>query len=393
MSPSKLLEKYVDQEIGYQEEVKAGVELRSWKGRLLSVTPGQIVVQTAEGLRFLPANDPGIRLPALPEGLITKPTLVWKVAADQAGEHSVRTTYQTNGMTWRADYNVVLNGDDTKADVGAWVTLMNLSGASFRNARLKLVAGDVQKIQPQRWPAAPASGMRRKGGEVREAGFEEKSFFEYHLYTLPRRTDVLENSTQQITLFPTASGVGVEKVLVYYGLSDAANWGVFPSPQTDHDFGRQGNSKLDVYLRFQNAKANQLGVPLPKGKVRVYKQDDADGTLEFVGEDLIDHTPRDEKVLVKLGQSFDVVGERTATDFQMDSSRKSMTESFRIQVRNHKDVAQKVVVKENLYRWTTWEITAKSDEFTKVDSRTIHFDVTVPPNGEKTVTYTVRYSW
>jgi hypothetical protein len=136
-----------------------------------------------------------------------------------------------------------------------------------------------------------------------------------------------------------------------------------------------------------------MGMPLPKGKVRVYKQDAADGTLEFVGEDLIDHTAKDEKVLVKLGQAFDVVGERTQTDFRIDTSRKEILESFRIQLRNHKTAPVQVVVKENLYRWTTWEITAKSDEFAKVDARTVHFDVQVPPDGEKTVTYTVRYTW
>ena len=203
----------------------------------------------------------------------------------------------------------------------------------------------------------------------------------------------MQNATQQITLFPTARGVKTEKLLVYYGLADAQHWGFFPQPQTDRDFGRQGNSKIDVYLRFANEKANAMGMPLPKGKVRVYKQDDADGTLEFIGEDLIDHTPKDEKVLVKLGQAFDVVGERTQTDFRIDTSRKTMTEAFRIQLRNHKDAPVRVVVKENLYRWTTWEVLEPSDPFSKVDSRTIHFDVTVPPNGEKTVTYVVRYTW
>ncbi|MCE9637899.1 MAG: DUF4139 domain-containing protein [Planctomycetes bacterium] len=394
VSPSKLLEKYVGREIGH-ETLKDGVPVAKITGKVLSVNQGQVVLQTADGLRFVSATDPGLRLPALPEGLISKPTLLWKLAADKPGEHRVRTTYQTAGMTWRADYNVVLNGTDTQADIGAWVTLMNLSGASYRNAKLKLVAGDVQKIRPQ--PAWGPPMMDAKPGQARtmgeEAGFEEKSFFEYHLYTLPRRTDVLQNTTQQITLFPSASGVNVEKVLVYYGLADAANWGFFGEPQTVREFGRQGNAKLDVYLRFKNAKDNHLGIPMPKGKVRVYKQDDADGTLEFVGEDLIDHTPRDEKVLVKLGQAFDVVGERTQTDFKIDTSRKTMQETFTIQLRNHKPTPVKVVVKENLYRWTNWEISAKSDEFTPVDARTIHFDVTVPPDGEKTLTYTVRYTW
>src|SRR5262249_4181411 len=160
------------------------------------------------------------------------------------------------------------------------------------------------------------------------------SFFEYHLYTLPRRTDIKQNTTQQITLFPTSRGVNVEKVLVYYGLPDAASWSYVAQPQLDRNFGSQSNPKVDVYVRFKNEKSNHMGMPLPKGKVRVYKQDDADGTLEFIGEDLIDHTPRDEKVLVKLGQAFDVVGERKQTDFTIDTNRKTITESYHIEIRN-----------------------------------------------------------
>ncbi|MCG3135533.1 MAG: hypothetical protein HMLKMBBP_03232 [Planctomycetes bacterium] len=389
VSPSKLIEKYIDREITH-ETTKDGQVVATLKGKVLSVNQGMVVLQTADGIRFLSSMDPGIRLPSLPDGLLTKPTLVWKLDALQGGDHRVRTTYQTAGLTWRADYNVVLNGDDTRADISAWVSLLNLSGATFKDTKLKLVAGDVQRVQAPRPSRGPMTGAKARSAAAE--GFEEKAFFEYHLYTLPRKTDVLQNSTQQITLFPAANGVNVEKLLVYYGAAETAYWN-FGSPATDRDLRPSGNPKLDVYVRFRNEKANAMGMPLPKGKVRVYKQDDADGTLEFVGEDLIDHTPRDEQVLVKLGQAFDVVGERTATDFTINTGRKEMIETFRITLRNHKDAAQKVLVKENLYRWTNWEITAKSDEFSKIDSRTIHFDVNVPPRGEKQVTYTVRYTW
>jgi hypothetical protein len=273
------------------------------------------------------------------------------------------------------------------------VSLLNLTGAGFRDVRLKLVAGDVQRIQPPApWGPVPMAAAAPSSGAEAQ-GFEEKAFFEYHLYTLPRKTDVPDKTTQQITLFPTATGVDVEKVLVYYGLPAAARWGVFPSPSTDRNLGNQSNPKVDVYVRMKNAKENRMGMPLPKGKVRVYKQDDADGTLEFLGEDLIDHTARDETVLVKLGQAFDVVGQRTQTDFRVDSARRWMTDSYRIELRNHKDVAVKVIVKENLFRWTNWEVVAPSDPFTKVDARTIHFEVEVPPHGQKVVTYTARYTW
>jgi hypothetical protein len=387
-SPDKILERYLGETVGH-ELLKDGSVVSRVEGKVLSVNQGTVVLQTSEGLRFVNARDTGLRLPALPKGLLSKPTLVWKLSSDAAGTRKVRTTYQTAGLTWKADYNLILDATDTKADLGAWVTLLNLSGAGYPNARLKLVAGDVQRIQPSgRRREATLGRAAAKGGE---AGFEEKSFFEYHLYTLPRRTDVLENTTQQITLFPTARGAAVEKVLVYYGLPEAAHWGFLPQPRTDRDIRSGSNPKVDVYVRFENRKENRLGMPLPRGKVRVYKADDADGTLEFVGEDLIDHTPKDEKVLVKVGQAFDVVGERTQTRFAVEG--RSMTETIRLQVRNHKDAAVKVILKENLFRWTNWTMVETSDPFTKIDARTIHFDVEVPPNGEKTVTYTVRYTW
>jgi len=391
VSPEKLMEKYIDQPISVLLPIGDTVETVT--GKLLSSTQGRLVLQTDSGVRIV-GQGSQIQLGDLPGGLITRPTLVWKVKAAEAGEHDVRTTYQTNGITWRADYNLILNEDETQADLGAWVTLLNLSGASYKDARLKLIAGDVQRIQPQLtdYYARGRKGMPM-AAMAEDAGFEEKSFFEYHLYTLPRRTDILANTTQQITLFPTAHDVDVEKVLVYYGLPQAANWRYFAEPMRDRNFGNQSNPKVDVYVRFKNEKANNLGMPLPKGKVRTYKQDTADGTLEFIGEDLIDHTPKDEKVLIKLGESFDVVGERTQTDFDMDTGRRTMTDSYRIEIRNHKPQPQKVVIKENLFRWTTWEITNSSDPYEKVDARTIHFEVMVPADGKKVVTYTVRYTW
>ncbi len=391
VSPDKLLEKYLDRDISV--ELANGETIETVTGKLLSAAAGQLVLQAADGVRILSGRGQQVKLGDLPGGLITRPTLVWKLLAEKAGEHEVRTTYQTSGITWRSDYNLVLDKNDARADLGAWVTLMNLSGAGYENAKLKLIAGDVQRIQP---PQFKYAGMARSMAVAEDAmapGFEEKAFFEYHLYTLPRRTDILANATQQITLFPTARNVKVEKLMVYYGLPEAAGWAFAGQPMQDRNLGNQSNPKLDVYVRFKNEKSNRLGMPLPRGKVRVYKQDEADETLEFVGEDLIDHTAKDEKVLIKLGQAFDVVGERTQTNFTIDTSRKVITEGYRIQIRNHKDAPQKVIIKENLFRWSTWQITESSDKYEKIDSRTIHYEVTVPANGEKTVTYTVKYTW
>jgi hypothetical protein len=389
-SPDKILERYVDRTIGYERRNDAGAVVEKVEGTVLSVNQGTVIFRAEDGLRFLSTREPGLRLPSLPDGLLTRPTLLWKVRSEAGGSHDVRTTYQTAGLTWRADYNLVLDASDAKADVSAWVSLLNLSGAGWKDVRLKLIAGDVQRVLPVGPPAPMAAAAPM---EDRAAGFEEKAFFEYHLYTLPRRTDVPDKTTQQITLFPTATGVAVEKVMVYYGLPDAAHWGAFPRPATDRNLGSDSNPKVDVYLRWKNAKENRMGMPLPKGKVRVYKQDDADGTLEFVGEDLIDHTPRDETVQVRLGQAFDVVGTRTQVDFRVDAARRTMTDSYRIELRNHKDAPAKVVVKENLFRWTQWEVLSPSHPFTKVDARTVHFDVEVPAHGVQTVTYTARYTW
>ena len=388
-SPEKILERYLGKTIAF-ETTKDGQVVGRFEGRVLSANQGMVVLQTNEGLRFVGARDAGLRLPALPEGLLTKPTLEWKVSADRAGPRKVRTTYQTAGLTWRADYSLVLSQNDTKADLGAWVSLLNMSGASYPNARLKLVAGDVQRVQARGVAyAAPAPSMSRRA----DVGFEEKAFFEYHLYTLPRRTSVPTSSTEQLVLFPTARGVAVEKVLVYYGLSEFGGWGFLPAPRTDRDVRPQHNPKVDVYVRWKNAKENALGMPLPRGKVRVYEQDDADGTLEFVGEDLIDHTPKDETVMVKVGQAFDVVGERTQTDFQVDTRRNVMTETIRVVLRNHKETPVHVLVKENLFRWVNWDVVQTSAPFKKVDARTIHWEVDVPASGEQAIVYTVRYTW
>ena len=389
VSPEKLLDKYIDQPVTVV--IPSGDTTETINGALLSANQNRLVLNTDKGLRIVNGYGDSIKLGELPQGLLTRPTLIWKVQANQAGEHRIRTTYQTGGITWRSDYNLVLNQEDNQADLGAWVTLMNLSGAAYKNAKLKLIAGDVQRISP-RVERIEFARRGKLAASMEDVGFKEKAFFEYHLYTLPRRTDILANTTQQITLFPTARNVNVEKVLVYYGLPQAAHWR-YSSPQQNRNFGNQSNPKVDVYIQFKNEKSNKLGIPLPKGKVRVYKQDDADGTLEFIGEDLIDHTAKDEKILIKLGQAFDVVGERTQTDFRIDTNRKTMTESFKIEIRNHKEQDQKLIIKENLFRWSTWEITKASEEYEKIDARTIHFNVLVPANGKKTLTYSVTYTW
>jgi hypothetical protein len=394
VSTDKLLQKYIDRPIAV-EQVR-GQATETFNGTLLSTQGGLVLRRDDASVQVVPHNA-GVKLPALPGGLITRPTLLWDVNAQRQGSHRTRVSYQTQGMTWWSDYNVTYaegsNANSCRMDIGAWVSIINQSGASYADAKLKLVAGEVHRaMQVGAANAAyPASKALRSAKEEAD-GFAEKSFFEYHLYTLGRTTTLPDNSTKQIELFPAARQVPCEKLLVYYGAPSGFR-GFLPSPATDRNYGVQSNRKVDVYLQFSNAEASGMGMPLPAGRVRVSKIDPADQTLEFVGEDAIDHTPRNEKVLLKLGSAFDVVGERRQLDFRVDTSRKTMTEEIEVRLRNQKKERVEVMVKENLYRWVNWTISAKSHDFRKDDARTVVFPVTIAPGGEAVVRYTVQYTW
>jgi hypothetical protein len=278
-------------------------------------------------------------------------------------------------------------------DVGAWVSIINQSGATYRDAKLKLIAGEVHRAPKpsRRATKGRMYAMDAAAVSMESSGFQEKTFFEYHMYTLGRATTLAESSTKQIELFPVARDVPCDKVLVYYGLG--AGYRNYGSPMTDRNYGVQSNKKVDIYLRFQNEKEIGMGMPLPAGRIRVSQRDPADDSLEFIGEDSIGHTPKDEEILIKLGTAFDVVGERKQVNFNVDSRRDWMDETIEIKIRNHKDEAVKVIVKENLYRWTNWKIRGNTHDYQKVDSRTIHFPVEIKKDGEATISYTVHYSW
>jgi hypothetical protein len=391
VSTQKLLEKYIDRRITV-DQVR-GNNTESFSGTLLSTAGGLVLKRDDGSIQTLPHNA-GVRLPELPGGLITRPTLVWDINANRAGSHATRVSYQTTGITWWADYNITYqegaDANSCKLDVGAWVSIVNKSGASYADAKLKLVAGDVHRPQPQgrAYPAPTAQRALAMSDSVQ--GFEEKSFFEYHLYTLGRPATIPDNSTQQLELFPAARGVACEKTLVYYGAAGARPYG---SPATDRNYGIQSNRKVDVYLGFKNAKEQNMGMPLPAGRIRVSKLDSVDQTLEFIGEDVIDHTPRNEAALIKMGSAFDVVGERRQVNFTVDTTRKTMTEEIEVKVRNQKKEAVTVMVKENLYRWTNWQITSKSQDYRKDDARTVTFPVKVAAGAEAVVRYSVTYTW
>jgi len=394
VSTAKLMQRFIDKRVTVEQT--HGDSISTFTGKLLS-TAGGVVLQNDDGSVRVLRGYSNVQFPELPGGLITKPTLVWDVAATSGGTHRTRVTYETKGIAWWADYNIIFspgaNANSGVLDIGAWVSIINQTGATYDDAKLKLIAGDVHRApQPQQRVYAGGMSVRQGMRKSRDAGFEEKSFFEYHLYTLGRSTTLPDNSTKQIELFPTARSVPCEKVLVYYG-QPRGMYGYYGQAMTDRNFGLQSNKKVDIYLRFKNEKAIGMGMPLPAGRIRVSQLDKADGSLEFIGEDTIDHTPKDEEVLIKMGSAFDVVGERRQVDFKVDSRRNTMEETIEIKFRNHKDEPVKVIAKETLYRWTNWKILESTHKYEKQDARTIHFPVTIKPDGEVTIQYKVKYTW
>ncbi len=388
-SADRILEKYLGREV--EVLLKS---LSEHKGRLLSFDALRLVVdQRGEVVILDRDNLNRIALKAGGGGLVTKPTLVWLVNAAKAGEHLVETAYETSGMSWAADYTAVVSPDDTKVDLSAWVTIRNQSGASYEAALLKLVAGDLNRVPRQDQSMGFAvNGAMEFGAGTPPPGFSEKAFFEYHLYTLGRRTTLPDRSLKQIELFDSVAGVPCRKAYLYDGARDLPPW-YSPGPNRDENFGMVSNRKVGVYLEIVNRKEDGLGMPLPAGRMRLHKRDEADGFPELIGEDRLDHTPKDERVRLRVGDAFDIVGERTRTDFKADYNAHWITETFEIKVRNHKDEPVEVLVKERLYRWVNWTVEKPSTQFEKKDSQVIHFPVKVPKDGEAVVTYTVRYTW
>jgi hypothetical protein len=340
---------------------------------------------------------PGLPLfPALPDDSILKPTLDWTLETDKAGPLNAELAYITDGMTWSASYNVVAPEKDNGAmDVVGWVTMDNESGKDFPNARIKLMAGDVNKIQSRLTPflSRGANGYAA-ASDLAAPSVTEKTFDEYHLYTLQYPTTLRDRETKQVE-FVHANGVKYKEIYVYDGLEidpQRYNGWSYDNIRGDQEYGTQSNTKVAVMREFVNSKANGLGIPLPKGRVRFYRQD-ADGQLEFTGENEIDHTPKDETLRIYTGNAFDLTGERTQTNYTLNQGAHTVDESFAIKVANHKATPVEMRIVEHLYRGPNWTISVHSDPFVKTDAHTIEFHVPLAPNETKTVTYTVHYTW
>jgi hypothetical protein len=374
--------------------------------------PQQPIIEVNGKMQFFLPGQP--LFPDLGDDTVLKPAFNWLLQSDKPGRFDAEIGYVTEGLDWSASYNLVSPEKGDFVDLVGWITMNNNCGKTFENAKIKLMAGDVNKIQPQN----RAMLMRAANGFGGGGGFPppvtEKSFDEFHLYGIARPTTLHDRETKQVE-FVHADRIFATTIYVYDG---AAGYRFYGGLNTDQSYGTESNKKIWVMREFVNAETNHLGIALPAGKLRFYRRDD-DDQLQFVGENTIDHTPRNETIRVKTGNAFDLVGERKQTDFKIymfnnpapainPSTGLPVTssvvtnvppppwidESFEIKLRNHKkDTPVEIRVVEHLYRWSNWEITAKSDDFTKKDSQTIEFRVPVKPDEERTITYTVHYSW
>jgi hypothetical protein len=399
VSLDALMQRYEGQTVEF--EVRNADKVETVTGKIVraggAVTPGarmatQALIEVGGKLRF---DLPGVPLfPSLGAGMILKPTLNWTIETDRAGAVDAELAYVSGGFNWNADYNMV-QGDSSALDIIGWVTMENRSGKEFENARVKLMAGDVNKIQPavMRDSMTFASG----GAMARISAapsVTEKTFDEYHLYTLQRPVTIHDRETKQVE-FVRAAGVKSDVIYIYDGAkidtSRYQGWNM-DSIRNTSEYGTQSNPKVWVMREFVNSDANHLGMPLPKGRVRFYRRD-TDGRLEFTGEDSIDHTPKDEKIRVFTGAAFDLAGERRRTIFQNDMGRRIIDEAFEIKVRNHKKEPVEVRVVEHLYRGATWDISTNSVPYNKTDSQTIEFRVPLHADEEKTITYAAHYTW
>jgi hypothetical protein len=368
LTSQKLMEKYVGKKVRlYQGDgTFHEAKLLSTNGPIFEIN-GQIHM----------GHYGRLVLPSLPENLVAQPTLVWLLRSQTPKPQRVEASYLTGGITWKADYVMVINAADTLSDLTGWVTIDNKSGATYKNAALKLVAGDVNRAQDGRRNArAMELAAKSVGAADASREFQSQGFFEYHLYTLDGRTTVKDNQTKQLSLMAAAE-VPVVKHLMYYGAQDYYR-NAYGMPIS--------NQKVAVYLEIKNSKENRLGIPLPKGKIRVYKADRS-GSQQFIGEDWIDHTPKDERVKIKMGDAFDVVGSRTQKDWKKIASNLYEVE-WEISLRNHKKEDQTVTVIEPVPG--DWQVLTSTHQFEKVEAHTLRYQIPVPKEGATKLVYRVR---
>jgi hypothetical protein len=374
LSPQKLLEKFVGQKVQLATINPETKKEEMVEATLLSIQGGNIF-QIGDKIHI--GHHGRILLSKIPENLIPQPTLVWMLENKLSKPQKLEASYLTSGINWKADYVAVLNKLDTLTDLTGWVTIDNKSGATYQNALLKLVAGDIHRVQPEMQMDYARAKMAAK--EAASPQFKEESFFEYHLYTLDRRTTIKDNQTKQMTLLD-ANQVPLKKLFIFSG---SPQYYYYRHDQTSN------KQKIGVFLELENSKRNNLGIPLPKGTIRVYKED-KDGSLQFVGEDRIDHTPKDEKFKIKIGEAFDVVGERIQTDYK-HLGYNLFEVAFEVSLRNHKKEDISVLVEEPIPG--DWEMLSNTHPFEKLSAHLIRFEVPVAKDKEVKVKYRIRFKY
>ena len=363
VNTDKLLSKYIGETI---EIERTGEDKRGkLTGKLLSAYGG-LVVQNESKIVLNPQGE--ISLSKLPEDLKLKPTLIWLVESETEGNSQIEISYQTGGISWNADYVLVTNEKDTAADITGWVTINNNSGAVFKDAKLKLIAGDINRVSQNKYAQKRMMAPLMAEAAAVDSSFEEKSFFEYHMYELQRKSTLKDREIKQIQ-FISAKNIPVKKVFTYNADIDPV--------------------KIKITLDLKNSKENNLGIPLPKGRVRVSKYDS--DSIEFIGEDSIDHTAKDAKLSINIGNAFDITGKKIQTNSKTEG--KTSYQSFSINIKNSKNTSVDVNVEEMLNAWSNWEIKENSVPFVKKDKSTIEFSVNIPANTEKEIKYTVKYWW
>ena len=379
LNPGKLLDKYVGREVTLVlRSLQNNTEiLTPTRATLLSNNGGQ-VWKINNQIVINPTNIVETRFPDVPANLVATPTLVWDVENGDGRAQTVEASYLTNGMNWVADYVLVVNADDTRGDLQGWVTLTNTSGVGFENARLQLVAGNVNRIRENDRNAISFTGGVAKSADQ---AFQEQAFFEYHLYTLQRPTSVREQETKQVSLLE-AAGFNVSKEFVING--QRYYYTGYNNP------GQPIKEKVGVYMQFRNSQQNKLGMPLPAGTIRLYKKDDTGGQ-QFIGEDRMDHTPKDEDVRVKVGDAFDIVAERKQTDYRVIVSGHLYEYAYEIKIRNHKSGPATVIVNEPI--GGDWEMVSSSFKAEKTAAFAARFNVPVEKDGEATLAYRVRVKY
>ena len=384
---SALLQRYIDEQIRVITADGTAYEGRLLNGSseiILMTDTGEVVVVTYSSIR-------DIQFPQLPDGLITRPTLVWLVESSIDGPQEVEVTYLTGGVSWQADYNVILNADESALDLTGWVTLNNSSGATFTDAQLKLVAGDINRVYTTE-EALFADGIVNERGANAASGVEQRDFFEYKLYEISRRVTIQNNETKQIE-FVTGTAIPATKFYVFDALTDAYYYDYlyYGGPVIDQTYGQSISSDIKTFVEFSTDEEG-LNADVPAGRVRLFKKD-TDGSALLIGEDSVDHTPKGETIQLYVGNAFDLVGERLQTDFQY-SGYLQLDESFTIKLRNRKDDQPvEIRVVEYLFRWSEWQILSSNKEYTKTSSSTIEYRVIVNPGEEVQIDYTVHYQW